>query len=115
MDNDVINHQDIVEMIERAKVQALQTSTNELARSFQHSIQEAARKKLEEMANEYLAEEVVPELKKHLLAMDAELKEAFKEGLAEIIRTVAKSLSAKAAENLGTSYRRADLVKAIFG
>ncbi len=72
-------------------------------------------KQIGTVVSDFVAKEVVPEVTAHLSSVKGEITEGVIRSLATISDDLAKALAKDAAENISTSYKRTQILKAIFG
>lgn len=72
-------------------------------------------KHIGKVVSDFVAAEIVPDVQTHLMSMKGEITAACVKSLAKISDDLASSLAKDAAENIGTGYKRTQILKAIFG
>jgi len=69
---------------------------------------------ISKVVNAFVIEEVVPEVKAHLMDIKGPIVEAAVRGISGLTDELAKGLAKAATENVANSYRRENILKALF-
>ena len=111
---DILSEEQQKEIIADAMEQIKSAVVSEATRQITWDVKNEVGKQIHSIVEDFIQVEVAPELKKLMIENKSLITDAAVTSANEMAEMLAKSITAKMAENLGTSYKRTEIFKALF-
>ena len=95
---------------EQIKSQVIENSINQL----EWDIKSRLSEEIKTVVHVFVTEEVMPELRQELILKKSEIVKAGVLAAEDMAQQLASAMAAKFSENLGTSYKRSEILKTLF-
>jgi len=108
-----MDEKQITQLIEESRESLKEKILESVREQVQWSVSRAINNEVGEIVSEFVKTELAPEIREHLIGSKTVIIEAATENLKPLADAVVKSFVDQITENLGTSYKRDKIIKAL--